>query len=368
MSGRYAHNHRVLTNEDAHELDQSTTVQAHLDRGGYRTGLFGKYLNLWKEPPPHFDEWAVIKGRFRYFDTNWDVNGEKKLVEGYWTDSIADFAAGFLDASEEDDDRPWLMFVTPPAPHSPYTPAPRHEDAEVPSFDGNPATRERDKSDKPPYVRAASAAETAIASVPRQQMRSLLAVDEMVGRLVRKMRALGEENTLAFFVSDNGYLWGEHGLIGAYMSKGNPYPRSVKVPALMRWPGHVEAGRQDRRLAGLFDITATILDAAGIDATTDGRSLLDGWERDRILLEYWQKTGHHRSTVPDWAGLRTRRYSYTEYYEGERVVFREYYDVRSDPFALENLLGDGDPTNDPEVDSLSRRLGRDRRCSGQACP
>lgn len=368
MSGRYAHNHGVLTNEDADKLDQDTTIQARLAAAGYRTGLFGKYLNLWQGAPPHFDEWAVIKGRFRYFDTQWDVNGTKRLVEGYWTDSIADLATGFLDAAETDDDRPWLMFVTPPAPHSPYTPAPRHEEADVPRFRGSPATREADKGDKPPYVREASATPGAIEAVPRQQMRSLLAVDDMVGRLIDKIDELGEDDTLAFFVSDNGYLWGEHGLIGAFMSKGNPYPRSVRVPALMRWPGRVAAGERDARLAGLFDITATIADAAGLDAVTDGRSLLEDWRRDRILLEYWQKTGHHRSTVPDWAGLRTRRYSYTEYYDGDEVVFREYYDTRSDRFALENLLGDDDPANDPDVGTLSRQLERDRRCSGESCP
>ena len=368
MSGRYAHNHGALTNEDAEKLDQDSTIQARLGRAGYRTALFGKYLNLWKGSPPHFDEWAVIKGRFRYFDAMWDVNGEDTPVEGYWTDSIATIAEDFLDRREAEDDQPWLMFVTPPAPHSPYTPAPRHTGSQVPAFEGSPGTREVDKSDKPAYVRDATAPAGAVEAVPRQQMRSLLAVDELVGALFKKLGQLGEQNTLAFYLSDNGYLWGEHGLIGAYMSKGNPYLRSVKVPALMRWPGQIDAGRRDNRFAGIFDVTATIADAVGVDMGTDGRSLLEEWRRDRILLEYWQKGGDHRSTVPDWAGLRTQAYSYTEYYLDGEVIFREYYDVEADPFELDNLLGDDDPSNDPNVDSLSARLARDRKCSGSSCP
>jgi len=368
MTGDYSHNHGVLTNEDAELLNQDNTLQAHLQSVGYRTAVFGKYLNLWQGDPPYFDEWAVLKGRFRYFDTRWDVDGERKLVPGYWTDSVADFATNFVAGAEEDDPRPWFMLVTPPAPHSPYLPAPRHENAAVPVPPESPGVAEADKSDKPPYVQEATASPNALVSVPRQQQRSLLAVDDLVDEVMRALQQHGENDTLAFFVSDNGYLWGEHGLIGAFMSKGNPYTRSVRVPAYMRWPDRAPEGSTDGRLTSLGDIAVTAFDAAGLDVDRDGKSLLESWRRARILLEYWQKAGHHRSTVPDWAALRTRGYSYVEYYADDRVVFREYYDLRADPHELDNLLGDDDESNDPDVEALSARLSSDRKCSGETCP
>jgi len=50
------------------------------------------------------------------------------------------------------------------------------------------------------------------------------------------------------------------------------------------------------------------------------------------------------------------------------IAFREYYDRASDPWELQNLLVDGDPTNDPNVGALSAQLQADRGCSGASCP
>jgi hypothetical protein len=76
----------------------------------------------------------------------------------------------------------------------------------------------------------------------------------------------------------------------------------------------------------------------------------------------------HRSTVPDWTALRTPDYSYVEYTVEGKVVFREYYDLANDPLELENLLGDADPTNDPDIGELKRRLEDARHCAGRTCP
>jgi arylsulfatase A-like enzyme len=80
-------------------------------------------------------------------------------------------------------------------------------------------------------------------------------------------------NTVAIFVSDNGYLWGEHGM---NETKRLPYQQSVRVPLYVHWPGRVAAGATDSRLAGGIDLTPTILDAAGLPTDTlpvDGVSL-----------------------------------------------------------------------------------------------
>jgi hypothetical protein len=102
----------------------------------------------------------------------------------------------------------------------------------------------------------------------------------------------------------------------------------------------------------------------------DGRSLLDGWDRDRMFFEYWF---NGESTIPTWRSIRTRAAQYIETYaEGSgAVASREYYDLVSDPFQLTNLLGDGDPLNDPppdEVARLSLQIDRDRGCLGTTGP
>jgi arylsulfatase A-like enzyme len=202
------------------------------------------------------------------------------------------------------------------------------------------------------------------------QFRTLMAVDDLVGRLMATLGSLRErERTLVFFLSDNGYFWGEHGLIDKRM----PYTEGITVPFLARWPGHVAAGVEDRRFVSLVDVAPTVLAATGTRPhpgfPPDGRSLLDNWERDRTLVEYF----HEGPTLSTWASLVTAEYQYVEYYdEGEKqITFREYYDLNSDPFQLTNLLGDPNTSNDPEpshLAALQAQLQHDRRCRGTSGP
>ncbi|MBA3429894.1 MAG: sulfatase-like hydrolase/transferase, partial [Actinobacteria bacterium] len=74
FSGRYAHNHGVVSNASAGALNQDLTIQAQLRRAGYRTAVAGKFLNGFPSSPPHFDRWAVHRGR-RYFDATFDLDG-----------------------------------------------------------------------------------------------------------------------------------------------------------------------------------------------------------------------------------------------------------------------------------------------------
>jgi arylsulfatase A-like enzyme len=137
----------------------------------------------------------------------------------------------------------------------------------------------------------------------------------------------------------------------------------------MRWPGHVAKGEVDRRLVGNIDIAPTILDAAGVEVLPerpmDGRSLLQDEERERLVLEYWAERG----SLPTWFSTRTKDFQYIRYEdEFGDVVFREYYDLRADPWQLSNLLGDGDPTNDPLILPLDSQLEQDRACRAETCP
>ena len=141
-----------------------------------------------------------------------------------------------------------------------------------------------------------------------------MSVDDMIEAVFDGAQELGEETqTLAFFISDNGLHWGEHGL----RDKRKPYTESIRVPMLMRWPGAVRAGATDERLVANIDIAPTILEAAEIepDASTplDGRSLLDhSWKRKRILTEYWRAPDGGKNAT--WASIRTSTSQYVQYY------------------------------------------------------
>ncbi|HWC13034.1 MAG TPA: sulfatase [Actinomycetota bacterium] len=364
FTGQYAHNHGVRNNGDARQLDQDRTLQAYLAQDGYRNALFGKFFYAFSvdTDPQHFDDWATTRAK-RYSDILWNVHGQAETIQQYSTDYIRDRAVEFIADGETEDLRPWFMVLAPQAPHKPFTPAARHAGAPVPRWAGNPAVRERDRSDKPPYVRKWNVDRDALRSTRRKQLRSLMAVDDMTRVVFSTLRDLGEaRHTLAFFLSDNGLMWGEHGL----PSKRHSYTDSVEVPLFVRWPGEVLAGKRDRRLTGIIDVAPTILNAAGVtpDHPMDGRSLLSATTRDRILLEFWAE-----KSVPSWASIRTRGLQYAEYYRDDGTLsFREYYKLRPDPWQLVNLLHDGDLRTRPGTRALRRQLQADRRCAGAECP
>jgi arylsulfatase A-like enzyme len=370
MTGLYPHNHDVHNNEEARRLDQGLTVQRFLRDAGYATALAGKFLNRLPvdENPSHFDKWAVMFPG--YYDTRFNVNGRVRTVTRYSTDFISDKAVGFLRSFDRHRDLdPWYVMVTPYAPHLPATPEREHTEAPVPGWSRNPANTEQNRADKPPWVRAEHTSLDRIQDVRNRQFRTLRSVDEMMGRISRLLRRLGENRrTLVIFTSDNGFLWREHGL----RKKSHPYENSVRVPLFVRWPGHVSPGTRDSRFASLVDVAPTIFDAAQVDdVQTDGSSLLRERRRKRVYMEYWKDL--HIRNIPGWRALRSSRSLYVEYLQDDRadVVFREYYRLRSDPWEVSNVLRDGNPSNNPSQTRLGRlhdRLVELSTCDSSECP
>lgn len=377
MTGRYAHNHGVVDNSAHHTLDQRTTLQHQLRRSGYRTAVVGKYFNGWPlhRKPLYFDRWSIF--RSGYYNTKFSVDGKVRIIARYSTDYLGRQAGRYLKAFEKNDGDPWLMYVTPSAPHQPFTPGPAYASAPVPPWDPAPSVEEEDRSDKPPYVRTQGADRFGAENLRAGQLRTLMSVDEMVGTLMENLVEKRElKRTLVFFLSDNGYFWAEHGLT----DKRLPYTEAITVPFYARWPGRIPAGGVDRRLVSLVDLAPTVLQAAGVTQDPyfpqpDGRSLFDTWDRDHIYIEYFPDNA--AVSLGPWASMRTRTEQYSEYYtyDGFSVQFREYYDLEDDPYQLRNLLGDMSPGNDPtpvELQEMSLELANNRTCQGTSgfnpCP
>ncbi|HWC15080.1 MAG TPA: sulfatase [Actinomycetota bacterium] len=372
MTGMYAHNHGILSGSTdrraASEPMQELTIQKALQEAGYATAMYGKMLNSWdiSKAPSYWDDWSIFSNSaphgYRY--GHWNVNGTIERIDRYSTSYIRSRARSFITRQEETaDEQPWYMVLAPAAPHAPFTPQERYRGADVGDWFGNRATFETDRTDKPAWVQARSVSLWRGQRIRRKQLRTLMSVDDMVGAVLAKARELGENrDTLAIYISDNGYLWGDHGLD----TKRFPYLPSVHVPFFMRWPGHVARSAADERIAANIDVAPTFAHVAGVELPSpDGRSLFEGHDRDRLLLEFFQEMG---GVLPNWASTITKHAQYTEYYDEHGVLLeREYYDLISDPWQLENLYGDADVTNDPDP-RIAIPLNEDRRCAGESCP
>jgi arylsulfatase A-like enzyme len=363
FTGRYSHNTGVLENEDGDELDPDSTVQRYLRDAGYTTAIAGKYLQGMSigVDPPNFDHWAVHG--WGYYGRNFNIDGTVQTISRYTTEFLADTTIDWLREFERDDRKPWFVYVTPTAPHTPFRAQRTYADTRVPKL-SNPAVREARIGDKPRFVARWQTSRRAGANIYKRQLRTLMSVDDLVGRVFRTMERLDESRrTIAVFVSDNGLLLGEHGLFG----KRLPYRASVRIPLLLRWPGHVGAGRIDRRLVANIDLAPTILAAAGVAPDDrfpmDGTSLLSDGHRREILLEQY-KNGR----LPDWRARLTPKDQYVEYFDrvSGRRLYAEYYDLRRDPWQLENLIESRART--PAMRVAARRLDGMQDCVGEACP
>ncbi len=367
FTGLYAHNHRVRSNAQSGSLDHTLTVQHLVQEKGYRTAIFGKFMNGWRieADPPFFDEWAISNRGF--MRTLWNVDGRLRIGRGYSTDFMARKAARFIrKADRRDDKQPWLAWVTPHAPHLPSKPPRRFRNAPLPLFPVTPAMDETDLSDKPAFLERAHDQEGRLERVRDDGRRSLMAVDELVDRLLDEVRKRGEaDNTVVVFTSDHGYMLGEH---GGVIAKDLPYPASTRIPMLVRWPGRVPAGQTSANLVANIDVPATLLAAARVRRQTDGRSLLNPAPREALLTESRGSYDEDRAPLlPGFQSMRTASYRYAEYYRHGTydLIFREYYDLTVDPWELENQAA---TLSDEQIAFLSGQLAQYGACDGRACP
>ncbi len=239
-----------------------------------------------------------------------------------------------------------------------------------------PSFNEADFADKPSNMRNAAPLMTDEQIEQLQldyegRIGSLLAVDDHVKKLVRTLRATGQlKNTLIVFVSDNGWLQGQHRVTG---DKFLPYAESLRIPLIVRGPG-VPAGRTVHGQVANIDFAPTLVDVANARAgrTMDGVSLLptirDPRKRPQRTLEIEALEPLFRGNIPvnawdrPYKGVRTDRYTYVVYTEtGEQ----ELYDRRKDPHQLSNVAGD--PSYARVKVTLAARLAKLDRCKGRSC-
>ncbi|UCG31859.1 MAG: sulfatase-like hydrolase/transferase [Phycisphaerales bacterium] len=370
LTGLYPHQNGVLTNEEARLRPGAVTFAHVLRKQGYACGMIGKWhLGDPDKPQAGFeDKWVSFDVPGEYYDPELWVDGRRVRADGYLTEVLTNYAMEFVDAHVE---RPFLLWLNYKAPHGPVVgPADaqfRYEPQDMPL----PESMKDDLSGKPHWQRESYMHEVFSGYSPEQIQRRLAnyhamisSIDHNVGRLVdhlAEVKLLAD--TRVIFMSDNGFLHGEHQMI----TKGYVfYEEVVRSPLILWQPGTIEPGRRVNTLVSSLDIFPTLCGVAGVapPAGLPGRDLAplltDPSARlhDAVFFEYHTKEATGQ-TVP-MRGLVTDRYKYVLYLDGGE----ELYDLQSDPHEMINLIDDYGQAD--TVRDLRGRLGRWRVSAGDA--
>jgi arylsulfatase A-like enzyme len=305
----------------------------------------------------------------------------------YQTDVFGHRAVDFVKDSAISHEPFWLNLWFN-SPHGPFDPAPRDlfrlAGSPLPPL---PAFNEKDIRDKPKWLRRQVRRQlqkrriNVIDDERRRQQEQLISVDQSVGELIQALESKGIlDDTYVIFASDNGFFRGEHRIAsGKYL----PYDPAARVPLLIRGPG-IPKGGVSNELVWNGDIAQTIdqIASGSENSSVDGRSLLPYAENPAlrstrpVLLEGDTgpggtgaesahssaamaraarvhvagrrgvknldqepnaiKSAGNTDKAPAYRSIRTDRYEYTVYANGQT----ELYDMRRDPAQLRSLATD----------------------------
>ena len=358
FTGRYAHNHRVVTNNDP--IPKGTVLfPEYLKQRGYETAFFGKWhMGPTDSPQPGFDRWVSFPGQGVYMPEpgyTLNVDGQRVPQKGYITTELTDYALDWLE--KRTGDAPFFAYVSHKAVHSPLTPEDRFKGryankpwtAPATMAPGDAAHRGRpmwvhNQRNSWHGVEFAYYGDLAIKDLYHTYLETLLSVDESVGRVLAFLRRRNLlDSTLVIYMGDNGFSFGEHGLI----DKRTAYEESMRVPLVMQCPELFKGGQIVGEVVANIDLAPTILAAAGLVAPTsmDGRNALPliagaigqgaPWREATLYEYYWEKNHPHTPTL---FALRDKRYKYVRPYGVWDLD--ELYDLEQDPNEANNLAVD----------------------------
>ena len=369
LTGKYAHRHRIVDNNTA--IPRGTTFFPQLlQKAGYSTGFFGKWHmgNSSDDPQPGFNRWVSFLGQGSYLPgkNGLNVDGKKVPQRGYITDELTGYALDWL--KERKKEEPYFLYLSHKAVHGDFVPAERHDGMyRNQKFVPPPTMAEegdmargrprwvRDQRNSWHGVDFPYHSGLGIDEYYRRYAETLAGVDDGVGRLLGALRERGElDSTLVIYMGDNGFAFGEHGLI----DKRTAYEESMRVPMLARCPELFGGGRVVEGVVANLDIMPTVLAVAGVapPAGLDGADFLPlaqgkrvPW-RDSLLYEYyWERNYPQTPTVH---ALRTDQYKYIRCHGVWDID--ELYDLKADPYEANNLIFS--PAHAAVVKQMNARL------------
>jgi len=371
LTGMTARNHGVVDNNNSSE-EGLTFFPKYLQDVGYQTAFIGKWHMGQASDAPRqgFNRWISFLGQGNYFPTDGltsqqvaagqrnmlDVDGQRVPQKGYITDELTDYAMDWLEHGR-DKSKPFFLYLSHKAVHSDVKPPERYVDqykdldVKLPASMANTPENNRGK---PMWVRNQRNSwhgvdffynqDRALKDYMREYYRGLSPVDDSVGRILKYLRDNHlEENTIIVFFSDNGFQFGEHGLI----DKRDAYEPSIRVPMVAYAPGRFPKGAVVESRVRNLDLAPTFLDAAGASrpAQFEGNSVLPlatgrvkskDWKEDDFIYEYyWEWTFPQ---TPTTFAIERGRMKYIQYHGIWDLD--ELYDLAKDPDEMRNLIDD----------------------------
>jgi N-acetylglucosamine-6-sulfatase len=376
FTGNFPHDTGVFTNAGldggigafyAHD-DESNSFNVGLHNAGYRTAMMGKYLNGYLQGPtrspvpstyvpPGWDQWDVPG--YAYSEYNYTLNENGHLHNfghrptDYLTDVLTRKGVQFVNGSASAG-QPFFLELATFAPHDPYTPAPRDakdfpglQAPRPPNFDVLPTNAPTWLAGHPPLGPRRIAL---INRAFRRRVQAVQAVDDMLKKIERALATRGQlNNTYIVFSSDNGLHTGEYRL---NPGKLTAFDTDIHVPLVIAGPG-VPAGVSTDAMAENIDLAKTFEEIGGTTMPSDGHSLLGlmgggiplDW-RNAVLVEHHgpdldaggdtdpDSQDHLSGNPTSYEAMRTPGFLYVEYRNDER----EFYDLRTDPYELHNIV------------------------------
>ena len=352
LTGLYAHRHRVVDNNNP--IAKGTVFYSqYLQRAGYDTAFVGKWHmgGEGDDPQPGFDYWVSFRGQGTYLPSpnGLNVNGKRVPQKGYITDELTDYALDWLKGRKAN--KPFMLYLSHKAVHSEFIPAERHKNKFAnETFVPPPTMLPANLSGTPMWVQNQRNSwhgvdfpyhsDLNIEEYYKRYAETLLGVDDSIGRLLEHLRERKLlDSTLLVYMGDNGFAFGEHGLI----DKRTAYEESMRVPMLVHCPELTQGGgKKLNQVIANIDLTPTFLAAAGLQApkNLDGKNflpLLQGqqieWRKSLLYEYYWER---NFPQTPTMHALRGDRYKYIHYHgiwDND-----ELYDLQNDPLEATNLI------------------------------
>ena len=374
LTGKYSHLTGMINNPKGssgeqkpthYDADQETFVQ-NMRRHGYQTTMAGKWHLETNPSKAGFDAFIFKHGAGGpyYEPTGYLENPHPgspvvrhTVHHGYSTDIFTDYTIAALKRMAQSD-KPFLMLFNPFNDHRPFDPPHRYENLYRGQRIVEPGTFWDDYSHR---ATAARAARMRIEYMPdfnppkdltgRQRKQwnyqrymqhflgALHALDDNIGRILDHLDSSGlADGTIVVLTTDHGFFMGDHG----WFDKRFMYEQAIRIPWMVRWPGHVRPGSETDAWTINIDNAPTVLDMVGLDVPKDmqGRSivpLFDGstpadWKRT-LYYHYYEFVQPH-FVYPHY-GVRTDRYKLINYYRQNQW---ELFDLKNDPDEMESLF------------------------------
>ncbi len=359
MTGQYSHRTGVrrLFAAIAPECEW---VSSALQKAGYSTALIGKW-HL-QNTPQGFDHYEIVHDQGAYFNPKFKSETDVKQYQGYATDVYTGRALEWL-KSQEKTGKPYCLMLHFKAPHYPFDYAPRYEHM----FDGvtipEPDNLFEDRSISPllktptptivslyyplhkhqfktsPKDSYEQKTRDAYQFMMKNYLRCVRGIDDNIGRILKYLDETGQaNNTVVIYCADQGYWLGQHGLY----DKRIILDESIRMPFVVRWPGHIKPGSVCKNLVSNTDFAPTLLDIAQSKTAKEDMPNMQGVSILPLLEgkqpKQWRSRLFYCYTAqpPHW-GLRTDRYTLACFPGTDEV---ELYDNLTDPKQNVNVAKD----------------------------